>query len=118
MNQNKPVVTASPRQFRCNSPKYTQLYFGEVVWLAKASHMTPPNVLSQQSQKLLQKNYSNYLSIFFSKPKKTKTNNFQCNHFLQQGNLTVHFGTTDVKNSCIYPSCSCAYFRNNSNTYG
>ena len=69
-----------------------------------------------QSQKLSQAKISIICPFFYlSEPK--QINNFQCIHFIQQGNLTVHFGMTDVKNNCIFLSCPCAYLRNNFNTY-
>ena len=69
--------------------------------------MTPPNILTWQLQKLSQTKILITCPFFYlSKPK--QINNFQCIHFIQQGNLTVYFGMTDVKNSCVFLSCCCA----------
>ena len=38
--------------------------------------------------------------FYLSKPK--QINNSQCIHFIQQGNLRVHFGMTDVKKKIVY----------------
>ena len=62
-------------------------------WL---THTTPAKHNSWQSQKLSQTKIP-IICQFFYLPKPKQINNFQCIHFLQQGNLSVHFGMTDVK---------------------
>ena len=89
--------TLIPAQYNSALQSYSQT----VPRVHLACHTTLPNIIHGNWKKLWQSKIPRIWPFFYvCKPR--QINNFESIHFLQQGQLTVHFSKTDGKNNCIF----------------